>query len=185
MQYALVPGPESVESGHGPVTGAIAVCRHESGGTLPSTGNTFRTSRRRFLDYLLGGGMLLWLGSVLYPVARYLIPPRVSGPDMASVEAAAVAEMAPGSYKIFRFGRLPGILIRLHDGTFHALSARCTHLDCTVQFRTDTEQVWCACHNGIYDVDGRNISGPPPRPLERFEVVVKDDRVFVRREGQA
>jgi Rieske Fe-S protein len=152
---------------------------HASQSNLPR-----KPERRRFLDVLLGTGIFLWLGSILYPVTRYLVPPAHSGPDVASIEAATVDELTPGSYKIFRFGRFPGILIHLRDGSYRALSARCTHLDCTVQFKHDTEQVWCACHNGIYDIEGRNISGPPPKPLERFEVVIKGDKVFVRR-GEA
>lgn len=158
-------------SGHGPPPGSAS-------GAAP------RPDRRRFLDVLLGTGLFLWLGSILYPVTRYLVPPAHSGPDVASIEAATIDELAPGSYKIFRFGRIPGILVHLRNGSYRALSARCTHLDCTVQFKTDTEQVWCACHNGIYDIEGRNISGPPPKPLERFEVVIKGDRIFVRR-GEA
>ena len=138
-------------------------------------------SRRHFLDYLLGTGVFLWLGSVVFPIFRYLIPPEQTGPDVQSIMAATVDELAPNSYKIFRFGPKPAILIRVSDGSFRALSARCTHLDCTVQFKEDTGQVWCACHNGIFDLEGRNVSGPPPRPLERFEVVITDDKVFVRR----
>ncbi len=152
------------------------------GPAMPGFVSSGGPSRRRFLDALLGSGMILWLGSVFYPVTRYLIPPARSGPDVSSVEAAALEELTPGSYKIFRFGRIPGILLRLRDGNYYALSARCTHLDCTVQFKPDTEQVWCACHNGLYDVEGRNLSGPPPKPLERFEVVIKGDKIFVRRE---
>jgi Rieske Fe-S protein len=138
-------------------------------------------SRRRFLDYLLGTGLLLWLASVLYPVARFMIPPKLAAADVTSVEAAKVDELAPNSFKIFRFGRKPAILVRQADGSYRALSARCTHLDCTVQYQPDTQQIWCACHNGRYDTDGRNISGPPPRPLERYEVVVKDEKVMVRK----
>lgn len=148
---------------------------------MPEVTSGQTPSRRHFLDTLLGTGVFLWLGSVLYPVARYFVPPAQSGPDVSSVEVARVDELAPGSYVIFRFGRIPAILIHLKDGSYRALSARCTHLDCTVQFKTDTEQVWCACHNGLYDTEGRNISGPPPKPLEQFEVVVKEDKVFVRK----
>lgn len=148
---------------------------------MAETVTTHSPGRRRLLDGLLGTGLFLWLGSVLYPVARYLVPPKQAAIDVGTVEAAAVDELTPGSFKIFRFGRKPGLLIRLADGEYRALSARCTHLDCTVQFQPETERVICACHNGIYDIEGRNVSGPPPSPLERFEVVVKDDRVFVRR----
>ena len=50
-------------------------------------------------------------------------------------------------------------------GNYRALSATCTHLGCIVQYRSDLQEIWCACHNGLYDLNGRNISGPPPRPL--------------------
>jgi Rieske Fe-S protein len=148
---------------------------------MADSGEGHPQSRRSFLNILIGGGVFLWLGSVLYPVTKYLIPPKSAGADVSSVEAAGLNELTPNSYKMFRFGTKPGILIRQRDGNFKALSARCTHLDCTVQYKEDTGQIWCACHNGIYDLEGRNVSGPPPRPLERYEVVIKDEKVFVRR----
>ena len=65
-----------------------------------------------------------------------------------------------------------------------ALAATCTHLDCIVQYREDTKQIWCACHNGVYDLNGRNISGPPPRPLKIFDVkVVKDEIIITTQTG--
>jgi Rieske Fe-S protein len=52
-------------------------------------------------------------------------------------------------------------------------------LQCTVQYRDDLHHVWCACHNGHYDLNGKNISGPPPRPLEQYAVNVRGDEIFV------
>ena len=57
------------------------------------------------------------------------------------------------------------IVIRVSDTDIKALSATCTHLDCIVGYKKDLSQVYCNCHGGAYDVNGRNISGPPPRPL--------------------
>jgi Rieske Fe-S protein len=54
-----------------------------------------------------------------------------------------------------------------------------------VQYRDDTHQVWCACHNGIYDLGGRNVSGPPPRPLETYDVHVRGDEIIVERRRSA
>ena len=51
----------------------------------------------------------------------------------------------------------------------------CTHLDCTVQFKPDTSQLWCACHNGTYDLGGNVVSGPPPRALEKFVVNLRGE----------
>jgi Rieske Fe-S protein len=45
-------------------------------------------------------------------------------------------------------------------------------------------EIWCACHNGIYSIDGRNISGPPPRPLDVFDVHLRGDEIVVSRERE-
>jgi Rieske Fe-S protein len=136
-------------------------------------------SRRGFLNTLLGISALSWLASIFYPVSKYLIPPEASEPNVKSVKVGKVDEFEPDSGTIFKFGRKPGILIRTPDGDFRAFSATCTHLDCTVQYRKDLGQIWCACHNGKYNLSGLNVSGPPPRPLQPFQVAIKGDEVFV------
>jgi Rieske Fe-S protein len=42
-------------------------------------------------------------------------------------------------------------------------------------------QIWCACHNGRYDLTGKNVAGPPPRPLEAFDVSVRNDEIMISR----
>ncbi len=142
-------------------------------------------ARRRFLGLLLGGGLLASAVSFFYPVMRYLVPPRVIDMGGDSVVAGKVGELRPNSGKIFRFGSRPGLLLLGSDGQYRALSATCTHLSCTVQYRGDLRQVWCACHNGMYDLAGRNISGPPPRPLEQYDVHVRGDEIIVSRRREA
>lgn len=137
------------------------------------------TSRRRFIDILLGTGLFMWISSIIYPIAKYLVPPEAAILYVNSVEAGTISEFPPSSSKIIRFGRKPVIVARQRNGKFSALAATCTHLDCTVQYKADTEQIWCACHNGLFDLTGKNISGPPPTPLARYIVVVKDDKVIV------
>jgi Rieske Fe-S protein len=90
-----------------------------------------------------------------------------------------MAELKPNSGKIFQFGTKPGILVKTAAGDVRAFSATCTHLDCTVQYREDTQQIWCACHNGHYDLNGKNIGGPPPRPLEQYVVNLRGDEIVV------
>lgn len=141
--------------------------------------------RRRFVEVLLGGGFLATAAAFAYPVLRYLVPPKVSDLGTDSVVAGKVGELKPNSGKIFRFGSRPGLLIRTAGGDYRAMSATCTHLSCTVQYRDDLREVWCACHNGKYNLDGRNISGPPPRPLEAFDVQVRGEEIFVRRRREA
>lgn len=137
--------------------------------------------RRRFLGMLLGGGLFASAVSFFYPVLRYLVPPRITDMGGDTVVAGKVGELRPNSGKIFRFGSRPGLLLLGADGQYRALSATCTHLSCTVQYRGDLRQVWCACHNGMYDLAGRNLSGPPPRPLEQYDVHVRGDEIIVSR----
>ncbi len=142
-------------------------------------------SRRNFLNYILGGSLFGWLGAVLYPIASYLRPPKIAEANVNSVKVGPVDNIAPNTGQIIKFGRKPVILIRDDQGEFHAFSATCTHLDCIVQYRDDTKQIWCACHNGVYDLRGRNISGPPPRPLDEFAVNIVKNEVFISKQNQA
>jgi len=141
--------------------------------------------RRRVIELLLGGGLLASLISFVYPVLRYLVPPAVVDLGGDEVVAAKAGELKPNSAKIFRFGNRPGLLVLTKDGEYRALSATCTHLSCTVQYRSDLREIWCACHNGLYALNGRNISGPPPRPLEAYQVHVRGDEVVVSRKREA
>ncbi|MBI5594591.1 MAG: Rieske 2Fe-2S domain-containing protein [Elusimicrobia bacterium] len=137
--------------------------------------------RRTFLNLAIVSGLAGTASALLYPVLRYLLPPEEAEAEPETVKAGPEKDFAPGSSKILKFGRKPVIVIRDLAGGFHALSATCTHLDCIVQYRKDRDLVWCACHNGNYDLSGKNVSGPPPRPLDRFEVKLVGSEVTVLR----
>jgi Rieske Fe-S protein len=131
--------------------------------------------RRTFLDAVLAVGFVSTAVAIAYPVARYLAPPESGEPSTASVSAGKAATLTPNSARLFQFGSKPGIVVRTADGDLRAFSAVCTHLDCTVQFKTDTSQLWCACHNGTYDLGGSVVSGPPPRALTKFIVNLRGE----------
>ena len=139
--------------------------------------------RRDFLNWLLGSWLAGVVGAVVYPISRYLVPPDVAEAAPPSVSAGKAADIPANSGKIVPFGTQPVIVVRTSAGELRAFAGTCTHLSCTVQYRPDIERIWCACHNGHYDLTGRNIEGPPPRPLDRYDVVVKDDEVLVVRRG--
>jgi cytochrome b6-f complex iron-sulfur subunit len=138
-------------------------------------------TRRRVLDAVLRTGFASTLVAIVYPVWRYVIPPVGGEPATQSVVAAQATQVKPNSGAVFKFGSKPGLLIRTPDGELRAFSAVCTHLDCTVQYKSDTSQIWCACHNGLYDLRGNVVSGPPPRPLESLVVNQRGDEVVVSR----
>jgi cytochrome b6-f complex iron-sulfur subunit len=144
-----------------------------------------KPGRRGFVEVLLGGGLTASVVSFVYPVLRYLVPPAVANLGGDEIVACKVGDLKPNSSKIFRFGSRPGLLLLTAAGEYRALSAVCTHLGCTVQYKNDTHQIWCACHNGLYDLNGRNISGPPPRPLEEFEVHIRGAEIVVSRKRSA
>ncbi|MBV9242996.1 MAG: Rieske 2Fe-2S domain-containing protein [Acidobacteria bacterium] len=136
-------------------------------------------SRRSFLNYLLGTSVVATLAAMLYPVLRYLVPPEIVEAQSNSVLAGKVGDIPVNTGKIFKFGSKPGIMIKTASGDIKAFSASCTHLDCIVQYDGAQKAITCACHGGKYDLTGKNISGPPPRPLEEFTVNIKGDDITV------
>jgi Rieske Fe-S protein len=143
--------------------------------SLPAAAEGPEFDRRRFLDVLLTVGFVSTAAAIAYPVGRYLVPPASGEPATESVVAARLKALRPNSAAIFKFGSKPGIVVRTADGDVRAFSAVCSHLDCTVQFKSDTSQLWCACHNGTYDLGGNVVSGPPPRGLETFVVNLRGE----------
>lgn len=149
-------------------------------GTMSETQtSSVEPGKRDFLKLILTGGFAAWTLSVLYPLFAYLKPPKQAEVEVTSVKVGKLNEIEKDSGRIVRFGNKPVILVRSAGGDMRAHSATCTHLDCTVQYRKDMGVIWCACHNGKYDLTGRNIDGPPPRPLDEFRVVVQGDEVFI------
>jgi cytochrome b6-f complex iron-sulfur subunit len=137
-------------------------------------------TRKRFVDWLLGTSAGGFVAAVFYPVIRYIIPPELPESAVNSVTLSfPPSDMPANSGRIFKFGNKPGILVETPSGELRAFSAICTHLDCTVQFREDLGHIWCACHNGHYDLNGVNIAGPPPRPLDRYDVNVRGNQIVV------
>jgi len=137
-------------------------------------------SRRGFLDAMLAAGAGGLTLAVVYPVSRYIFPPEAGEASVSSVVLSLKpADIPPGTGQIFKFGTRPGIIIRTTEGQLRAFSAICTHLSCTVQYREDLHHIWCACHDGHFDLNGRNIEGPPPAPLAPFDVKVRADQILV------
>jgi cytochrome b6-f complex iron-sulfur subunit len=137
-------------------------------------------SRRGFINWFLGTSAGALLLAVAYPLARYLVPPAATESSAASVTLPIKpVDVKPNSGQIFKFGSRPGILVRTPAGELRAFSAVCTHLNCTVQYRADLSHIWCACHNGHFDLSGKNIAGPPPRPLDPLVVNARGNQIVV------
>jgi Rieske Fe-S protein len=135
------------------------------------------------VKWLLGGGFTASLASFLYPVIRFMNPPAVPEASVNEVVAGKTQEFKPNSGRIVKFGNRPVLLVRSGDAEWKAFSAVCTHLNCTVQYQEQTRQIWCACHNGLYDLNGSVVSGPPPKPLEEYAVRLRGEEVVISRHG--
>jgi len=141
--------------------------------------------RRAFVRVALGGVGLCYAAALGYPVYRYLASPVEKAAAMAAITEVTLkdaAKLPAGSALMFKFGPRPSLLIHHKDGKWVALDAVCTHLGCTVHYEPENNRIHCACHGGVYDSEsGRNVSGPPPRPLKQYKVAVTDAGVRISR----
>lgn len=131
--------------------------------------------RRIWLSRVLGGVAATTVAAILYPIARFLRPrPETSSGAMQVVAPYRVRDLKPdadGEWPSpFNFAGKPCLLVRTPDGEIKAFNAICTHTDCTVKYRPGQGDIFCTCHGGVYDSNGRNVSGPPPRPLTAYKV---------------
>jgi cytochrome b6-f complex iron-sulfur subunit len=142
---------------------------------ISSEESSFLTSRRGLLKGLGAFWAAVGLGNLFYGVYRFLAP---GGGALPPLEVPLTEIPAGGSYT-FQMGGLPGIVIHDEDGSLRAYSLICTHLACTVAWKPEKREFHCPCHDGIFDALGAARSGPPPSPLERWNVQVKNDKVFI------
>jgi Rieske Fe-S protein len=131
-----------------------------------------RFDRRRLVNWFLGTSLGALIAAIVYPLVRFVTPPRLAEANTSEVEAGEVndPQLVEKGFKIVRFGAEPVILVRSTDQKFVAYSATCTHLDCIVGYQKEQDRIWCNCHGGAYDLQGRNVAGPPPRPLTPYKV---------------
>jgi len=128
--------------------------------------------RRTFINWFFGTTLGAIVATIVYPILRYVSPPRIPEATTNQVEAGDVTDGAlkDKGFKIIRFGAEPVILLKATETDYRAFSATCTHLDCIVGYQKDQSRIYCNCHGGCYDLNGRNVAGPPPRPLTAFKV---------------
>ncbi|NIM58016.1 MAG: Rieske 2Fe-2S domain-containing protein [Candidatus Aminicenantes bacterium] len=139
--------------------------------------------RRNFINYFLGGSLVGTIIAFLYPIISFILPTKQTEAVIKKITAAKLGELAPNMSKIFKFGTSPGILINTPDGELRAFSAICTHLTCTIIYESDTGTILCPCHNGRFDLSGNVVSGPPPAPLESYNVEISGDDIIVSKKA--
>lgn len=134
-------------------------------------------TRREFARYLVAGAGVMAAGNVGLAIWSQLRTVNTGEPR----PIVALDDVAVGETHLFRYpsGDDPAILVRLAERDVVAFSQKCTHLGCVVYFEADEDRWHCPCHEGNFDArTGAVISGPPPRPLGRIDLEIREDVIW-------
>ncbi|MGH8916198.1 MAG: ubiquinol-cytochrome c reductase iron-sulfur subunit [Acidimicrobiia bacterium] len=98
----------------------------------------------------------------------------------AEREIAALDMVPVGGSLLFEYPSPddPAILIRPETDVVLGFSQKCTHLGCVVYWAPESGHLECPCHEGVFDLGGEPVSGPPDRPLGRIDVEIRDGTVW-------
>jgi cytochrome b6-f complex iron-sulfur subunit len=142
-----------------------------------------RITRRTFLNTLLGGWLLALLSGSLYGLLKFAFPTLGKEPDFVVLAAKDFMVIPNNSVKAFAWGGKVGLFMKKDDGSLQALKGVCTHMECNITYRPEERKFFCACHKGWFDQNGKNIGGPPPKPLEIFDYRVEGEKLIVSKKG--
>lgn len=136
-------------------------------------------ARRRFLSSaFMTLGMALGLGTLGGRFLQFLMP-TVAEKEFSEILVGQASDIPKTGVKQMEIMGAQMALMNTSGGIV-AFSRKCTDLGCLISWNGTKEQFICPCHNGIYDKNGKNISGPPPRPLDRYEVIQKGENIYVK-----
>ncbi len=115
-----------------------------------------------------------------YGILRYLIPP-LSPEEGSGISIGSLASipLVQNGVKLLRINKKGVFIYKDDSGQLTAFSAMCTHLGCLVEYHPEAHQFKCNCHGSVFDITGKNIAGPAPRPLPPYRVVVRGDDVII------
>jgi cytochrome b6-f complex iron-sulfur subunit len=138
--------------------------------------------RRDFLKTALAAWGALSALPVLGMIIQYITPVVSVANARETVLVGQATDFAQGTVKIVRVNKDPVLLIHTAGGQFRALSARCTHLGCVVQYQeSPSPHFGCNCHGSQFDMNGVNISGPAPKPLPPYRVTLTGSSIYLTR----
>ena len=148
--------------------------------------------RREFLGVVTWAiGALLGAGLGI-PAVAYIVGPALQRQETQDwIPLGSSAKVELGTPTLFKatVERKTGWIVEQRELSvyvltdngrdFVAMSNICTHLGCRVRWISDQERFFCPCHNGVFAKDGTVLAGPPPRPLDRYEVKLEGGTVFI------
>lgn len=136
-------------------------------------------TRRDFLsNAAMTVGLVLSLGTAAIYGLKYLVPGKRKL-KYVDVLVGNTKDLPDGASLEFLDGLGRKAILINNNGKIEAFSKICTHLGCEVEWHADKRIFFCPCHKGYYDANGKNIAGPPPRPLSTYKVKVKNGNIYV------
>lgn len=151
--------------------------------------------RKSFLElvtWAIGGLISLGMG---IPAVAYVIGPALKKAGEENwIRLGSTSKVEMGTPTLFKttIQRQTGWIVNEEEisayiltdegRNYVALSNICTHLGCRVRWIEDQSQFFCPCHNAVFDENGEVVSGPPPRPLDRIQVKVEEDQIYIQGE---
>lgn len=148
--------------------------------------------RRKFLAGIIGVVAGAVTAVVGLPAIAYIISPGVKNPNEDEwITLGPISSLEPGVPTGFPYSRSiqdgwvestqTGVAYAVtHDGqTVTVFSNQCTHLSCRVTWKQDMNGFFCPCHDGLFDIDGEVVAGPPPRPLDEFESKIENGQIMI------
>ncbi len=148
-----------------------------------------RIGRRDFFYWGFAAFAGLGILALVSGFLSYLFPPNLRKRIRSPVEVPGADSLSTGQTEQLLIDGEPALLLKADSG-YRAFSLTCTHLGCVVRWRGGEEgsdsagdkkpgRFACPCHGGFFDAEGKVLSGPPSRPLERLEVRQRDGRIFI------
>jgi len=136
-------------------------------------------SRRKFLSSaFMAVGLGFGLGAFGLRFLQFLSP-KVKEKRFEEILVGTVNELSKSDAMPMEIAGSKLLLLKTDAGLV-AFSRKCTDLGCLVSWDKARQQFICPCHQGVYDRNGKNIAGPQPRPLDRFQIVTKGENIYVR-----
>jgi menaquinol-cytochrome c reductase iron-sulfur subunit len=142
-------------------------------------------ARRQMLARCFWGAVSLVTAGLAVPLVGYFVGPLLRRRTPVSVPLGTLADFPADRPTKVEFalrrrdgwvteeGRHTAWVVRRGDQV-RVFDPRCTHLGCAYHWHSETSQFLCPCHNGLYDIDGRVVGGPPPRPLDTYPVTIEN-----------
>lgn len=131
----------------------------------------------------LGGWLFAFFSGCFYAFMKFAFPTLGKEPDFVILNAKEFTDIPTNSVKPFPWGGQLGFFFKKADNTTHALKGVCTHMECNIMYKPEDRKFYCPCHQGWFDEDGKNIAGPPPKPLEFFDYFIEGEKLVVAKKG--